>query len=179
LTDKTREDIPFRVIGIIGRSCGLKGKFFITEPGIDAQAFRSLKYIYVGNGAEPEDVFEILDVEERSGRLCLQLENVGTRDLAEQIKHWKLFITGEQAKNLVKDDTAEAYAYKGYRVLQDGEFLGVVTGTMTRPGQDILIFEDKAGRPIMLPFVDAFIEAIDTKAGIVHVHLLEGMMHED
>lgn len=146
---------------------------------MDAQAFRSLKYIYVGNGAEPDDVLKVLDAAEHGGRITLQLENVETRVRAAELVHSYLYISGEQAEKRLKKSAAEAFALEGYRVMQDGKFLGVIRERMARPPQDILILEDTKGRPVMLPYTDAFIRAVDKKNALVHVVLPEGIMHED
>lgn len=169
--------MPFKIIGYVGRSSGLEGKFFLSRPRLNAQALRSLKYIYVGNGAEPEDVHEILAVEERGTRLCVQLKAVTSREQADRLTHSALFVTGKQADRL--PDFREDPSCVGFEVRQDGELLGTVKDVRVHPAQDMLIFTAADGSDVMVPFVDAFITSVDKKKRILHVRLLEGMMHED
>jgi len=168
--------MPFTIIGYIGKSYGLGGKFYLSELKIDAQALRSLKYVYVGNGVEPDDVLKISSVEERGARLCIGLESIKSKEQAIRLTHSAVFITDKQAKLL--PDLEEEIDYIGYRVFQDGEDLGEVTEYMQGSAQDIFTFTTMNGSTVMVPFVDEFIESIDDDKGILHVHLLEGMLDD-
>ncbi|MDZ7796541.1 MAG: ribosome maturation factor RimM [Candidatus Marinimicrobia bacterium] len=169
--------MPFRIIGYVGKPIGLEGKFYISDPGLDAQALRSLKYVYLGNDKEPEEVFDVLDAGERGRRLSLLLNGINTREQAERFLHSAIFISDKQAENFT--DEREDFRYKGYRVLQDGEELGTVSGRMQLPMQEVIVITAKNGKEILLPFVEEFIRTIDDKAGQLHVKLLEGMLDED
>ncbi len=170
--------MTFKIIGYVGRSFGLEGKFFLSKPRLDAQALRSLKYVYVGSGAEPDDVHEVLAVEERGTRLCVQLGTVDSREQADRLTHSALFITGKQADRL-PDFHDDASSFIGYEVRRDGEVLGTVSDWKTLPAQDVMTFTTMNGSDVMVPFVDAFILAVDKKKRILHVRLLEGMLNED
>ena len=166
--------MPFTIIGHIGKSYGLDGKFYLSEPKIDAQALRSLKFVYVGNGVEPDDVLKINSVEKRGARLCIGLESVNSKEQSIRLTHKAVFITEKQAKLL--PELKEDISYIGFRVLEDGEELGTVTEWLSQPVQDIMTFTTMNGSTVMVPFVDEFIESVDEKKGILHVHLLEGML---
>ena len=169
--------MPFTIIGHIGKSYGLDGKFYLSEPKIDAQALRSLKFVYVGNGVEPDDVLKINSVEKRGARLCIGLESVNSKEQAIQLTHQAVFITEKQAKLL--PEIKEDISYIGFRVLEDGEELGTVTEWLSQPAQDIITFTTMNGSTVMVPFVDEFIESVDEKKGILYVHLLEGMLDDN
>jgi len=169
--------MPFTIIGHIGKSYGLDGKFYLSEPKIDAQALRSLKFVYVGNGVEPDDVLKINSVEKRGARLCIGLESVNSKEQAIQLTHQAVFITEKQAKLL--PELKEELSYIGFRVLEDGEELGTVTEWLSQPAQDIMTFTTMNGSTVMVPFVDEFIESVDEKKGILYVHLLEGMLDDN
>lgn len=169
--------MPFLIIAYVGKSYGLGGKFYLSELKIDAQALRSLKYVYVGNGVEPDDVYRLQSVEERGARLCIKLENIDSKEDALRLAHQAVFITDKQAEAL--PDFEEEIDLVGFRVHQDGKDLGEVTDILHQPAQDIITFTTMNGSEIMVPMVDEFIELIDEDAGILHVRLLEGMMDED
>lgn len=168
--------MSFMIIGYIGKSYGLGGKFYLSEPKLDADALRSLKFVYVGNGVEPDDVHALISVEERNARLCIALESIETKEQAARLTHSAVFITDKQAELL--PDLEEEVSFIGYRVHQDGEDLGEVTELMLGSAQDIITFTTMNGSTVMVPFVDEFIESIDEKKGILHVKLLEGMMDD-
>ena len=168
--------MPFTIIGYVGKSYGLGGKFYLSEPKISAEALRSLKYVYVGNGVEPDDVHALISVEKRNARVCMKLENIDTKEDALRLTHQAVFITDKQAKRLPEQD--EQTDLIAYRVFQDGKELGEVTDVMRQPAQDIITFTTMNGSEVMVPMVDEFIESIDEDARILHVHLLEGMMDD-
>ena len=169
--------MPFTIIAYIGKSYGLGGKFYLSEPKLDAKALSSLKYVYVGNGVEPDDVYALLSVEERNSRLCVQLENINSKDDAIRLTHQAVFITDKQAELL--PDLDEAIDLIGFKVQQDGEDLGEITEILQQPAHDIITFTTMNGSEIMVPLVDEFIEDIDEAKGILHVRLLEGMLDEN
>ncbi len=168
--------MPFTIIAYIGKSYGLEGKFYLSEPKIDAQTLRSLKYVYVGNGVEPDEVLKINSVEERGARLCIGLESIDSKEQAIRLTHSTVFITEKQAKLL--PELKEKLSYIGFHVLEDGEELGTVTEWLSQPAQDIITFTTMNGSTVMVPFVDEFIEEIDEDKGVLHVHLLEGMLDD-
>jgi len=168
--------MPFTIIGYVGKSYGLEGKFYLSEPKIGAQALRSLKYVYVGNGVEPDDVHALISVEERNTRLCMKLENIDTKEDAVRLTHHAVFITDKQAKCL--PELQEKTDLKGFRVFQEGKDLGEVTDVLQQPAQDIITFTTMNGYEVMVPMVDEFIESIDEDQRILHVNLLEGMMDD-
>ena len=166
--------MSFTIIGYIGKSYGLGGKFYLSEPKLDAEALRSLKYVYVGNGVEPEEVHALLSVENRGDRLCIAVEDVDSKELAARLTHKALLITDKQVDSL--PDFEEEIDIVGYKVYQDGIKLGEITEVQELPAQDLIIFTTMDGSTVMLPFVEEFIEDIDDEQGILHVQLLEGMM---
>ena len=137
-----------------------------------------MKYVYVGKGVEPDDVIAIRSIEEHGTRLCILLDTITTKDQANRLTHSALFIPEEQADQLLVNDDADI-PFKGFQVMQDGDLLGTVTDWLHQPAQDIMTFTTMNGSNVMVPFVNEFIEFVDEDKGIVHVHLLEGMINED
>ncbi|MBW6458507.1 MAG: hypothetical protein K0B52_05015 [FCB group bacterium] len=170
--------MPFKIIGYVGKPYGLEGKFFLSKPGLNAQALRSLKYVYVGKDTEPDDVLALRSVAEKGDRICLSLETVTTREDAQRMIHSALFVGAEQLAS-IKDVTEEAESYIGYQVVQGSEVLGEVTDWLLKPVQDIMIFKSRNGSEVMVPVVDEFIIDIDRKKGRIRVRLLEGMLDEN
>ncbi|MCK4529851.1 MAG: hypothetical protein KAU44_01625, partial [Candidatus Marinimicrobia bacterium] len=120
---------------------------------------------------------KISSVEERGARLCIGLESIDSKEQAIRLTHSAVFITEKQAKLLPK--LKKDISYIGFRVLEDGEELGTVTEWLSQPAQDIITFTTMNGSTVMVPFVDEFIESVDEKKGILHVHLLEGMLDDN
>lgn len=168
--------MSFKIIGYIGKSLGLEGKFYLTEPKLDAEALRSLKYVYVGNGVEPDEVHALLSVEERNSRLCISLEGIESKEAAIRLTHSALFITDKQAA--LFPEFEEELDIEGYKVFENGVQIGEVKEIQELPGQDMIIFIAMDGSTVMLPYVEEFIEKIDDEQGILHVQLLEGMMDD-
>ena len=60
-------------------------------------------------------------------------------------------------------------------VEENGSEVGVIEDILERPASEIYIVRNPQGREILIPAVPAFILKTDADAGIVMVHLLEGM----
>lgn len=168
--------MSFTIIGYIGKSYGLKGMFYISEPKLNAEALRSLKYVYVGNGVEPDEVHALLSVEERNSRLCIALKDIESKEAAVRLTHSKVFITDKQASEF--PELQESTDIESYKVFENGVQIGVVKEIQKLPAQDMIIFETMDGSTVMLPYVEEFIERIDDEQGILHVQLLEGMLDD-
>lgn len=56
-----------------------------------------------------------------------------------------------------------------------GEGLGEVTDVL-RAGQDLLQVTRPDGTELLVPWVDAFVAAVDLEAGQVRIHVLEGLL---
>lgn len=58
---------------------------------------------------------------------------------------------------------------------ENGMEIGTLTDILERPANNVYVVTDRHGREILIPAVPAFIVRADAEAGIVTVHLLEGM----
>jgi 16S rRNA processing protein RimM len=60
---------------------------------------------------------------------------------------------------------------------QEGAVVGHVRDVLKLPAHDVYVIERHGGK-ILIPAVREFILSIDPEAGILRVHLIEGMVEE-
>ena len=62
-------------------------------------------------------------------------------------------------------------------VTEEGEEIGRIKDVLTMPSSDVYVIE--GARSYMIPAVKEFVREIDTAAGVVRVHLIEGMATDE
>ena len=60
---------------------------------------------------------------------------------------------------------------------EEGEEIGRIKDVLTMPSSDVYVIE--GARSYMIPAVKEFVREIDTAAGVVRVHLIEGMATDE
>lgn len=92
--------------------------------------------------------------------LLLAFEEVETRNDAEALRGAKLFIETEE---LDEDDDEGWYEHElvGLDVRVGGEVVGTVSALHTMPVQDLLVVKDRAGKEILIPFVEQIVPEVN------------------
>jgi len=92
--------------------------------------------------------------------LLLAFEEVETRNDAEALRGAKLFIETEE---LDEDDDEGWYEHElvGLDVRVGGEVVGTVSALHTMPVQDLLVVKDRAGKEVLIPFVEQIVPEVN------------------
>ncbi|MFS0716910.1 ribosome maturation factor RimM [Arthrobacter phoenicis] len=92
--------------------------------------------------------------------LLLAFEEVETRNDAEALRGAKLFIETEE---LDEDDDEGWYEHEliGLDVRVGDEVVGTVSALHTMPVQDLLVVKDRAGKEILIPFVEQIVPEVN------------------
>jgi len=68
----------------------------------------------------------------------------------------------------------------GLRAVDEGDrLLGIVVDILETGANDVIIVRPGRGRDILIPLVDAFILAIDLRAGEIRIKLMEGLLPDE
>jgi 16S rRNA processing protein RimM len=104
----------------------------------------------------------------------VHLTGVDDRTAAEALRGHYLFVDRRHRAKL-KPGHHFLHEVVGLAVEDErGVRLGVVKDVLKLPAQDVYVISD-GGREFMLPAVREFIREIDFKAGLLRVHLIEGI----
>ena len=111
-------------------------------------------------------------------RLELLLEGVSDRDAAEALRGRWLFAEVDAQQR--PEDAEEFYDHQleGLQVMVDGRAVGLVSGVLHLPGQDLLEVADARQGRVLVPFVAEIVPEVDLAAGTLLVDPPEGMFDD-
>lgn len=103
------------------------------------------------------------------GDVLLRLEEVTSRDAAEQLRGVYLCVEPADLRSL-GDDEWFLFQLIGLRVRSvTGGIIGTVDDVEDYTEQQVLVVRDDNGQVTRLPFVRAFVERVDVAAGVIDV----------
>ena len=168
-------DETLLAVGQVDKPFGIRGEVIVKPLTDSAERFQRLRAISIGRTARtarPATV-EAVAVESRGVRV--RLHGVEDRTAAEALRGQYLFV---DRRHRAKLKTGHHYVHEiiGLAVEDErGVRRGVVHDVLKLPAQDVYVIEH-GGREYMLPAVREFIREIDLKAGLVRVHLIDGIL---
>lgn len=107
------------------------------------------------------------------GQARMKLEEVSTREAAENLKWKYVDVPADNAPILEPDEFLSADLV-GLTVVEDGVELGVVDEVVRNPAHDLL----RIGTTL-IPAVKAFIKHVDIERGVIEVSLIPGLRPGD
>ena len=153
-----------RIINTHGIQCEVKIEVWLDSP----QFFKSFKRLVLDSGEE----LKVLGAKTHKGFVIARIEGVDDVNAAMRLKGRNVFVRRE-----------DAALPKGAFFLQDiigaevvdeqGADIGILTEVMETPASNIYVV--KGDSEHLIPAVPEFILKTDADAGIITVHLIEGM----
>lgn len=158
----------------IGRPHGIKG-----EATVEAYTDQPERRFAIGNVLESDapahPKLEISSARIHKGIWLLGFKGVDDRNGIERLRGSRLFADVEV------DEESEEGSYHVEQLIDlkvqrgDGSMVGVVTGVLNLPGQDLLEVETSAGSKL-IPMVSEFILSVDLESKRITVELPEGLV---
>jgi len=116
------------------------------------------------SGGAPVRWVKILASRPHQGRFLLTLEGVGDRDAADKLRGLEVVVEASALPELAEDEVY-LHAIVGFDAfLPDGTPVGVLTGFLNVPGQDVWVIRSPEGKEILFPAHDGSVAGIDAKA---------------
>lgn len=109
----------------------------------------------------------------------LYLAGVTTREDAENLKGFELFIPreiAESTRDTLEEDSYYYYEILGCSVYLNDSVFGTVTDIMQGGAGEILIVQDANGREHMIPFVETMVETGRIREKRIDIHPVEGLL---
>ena len=106
----------------------------------------------------------------------LKFEGVDDRDAADRFRDLYVLV---ELENAVPLDEGEFYLYQviGLQVVSDvGEVIGRVREVMETGANDVYIIDSDRYGEVLLPAIPSIILSTDIEAGIITVHLMDGLL---
>jgi 16S rRNA processing protein RimM len=155
----------------IGAAHGLRGEVRLRSFTEDPMAITAYGPLESEDGARR---FEVEDLRPAKDHFVARLSGVDDRDAAERLTNVKLYVPRDRLPPVAEDETYYHADLIGLAaVTPDGAALGTVTAILNFGAGDVVeIKPAEGGEPLMVPFTDTAVPAVDIAAGRIVVRPL-------
>lgn len=162
-------------IGRIVNTCGLKGEVkVISSSDFIKDRFKKGNIINIYNKDKNIDVnYKVASYRTNDKFLFVKFSEVNTIEEAEKLKESKLLIDSESLPKLDKD-SFYYYELLDMEVYYNGSKIGVISEISDNTRQDLI--RVKGENEFLVPFIDEFIENIDTENKKITLKNIEGLL---
>jgi 16S rRNA processing protein RimM len=158
-------------LGRILRPHGVRGEL-VVEAGAEAGAdLAEAETVFVGDPPVPH---RLAGARWHRGRLLIRLAGCDDRDAAEAYRGLPLAVENAELPPL-PPGTYYQRQIIGLGVVTDaGEALGQITSIIETGANDVYVVQGEAGE-VLIPAAPGVVLKVDLEAGVMTVHLLEGL----
>lgn len=173
-SEPNRPQPRFLAIGSIVKAHGIRGEVAVEVLTDDPDRFATLEMVYLGT---PDVASPIALKAHRwhRDRVLLTFEGITTRTEAEQLKGLLVEVPIDEALPLDEDHYYPHQLIGLQAVSDEGEALGEVVDFLETGANGVYVVRNHE-REILLPAVADVVLAIDLEAGLLTVHLMEGLL---
>ena len=162
----------YLVIGFLRRPFGVSGEILMDLHTDFPERFRTGRKVYVGDEHKP---ITLASVRPYGENMLVRLRGVNTPEAAGQYRNTWLFIKTKDAPPLPEGQYYQ-YQLLGLKVVDEaGHPLGTLTEILETGANDVYVVKDEAGKEILLPSIPSVILDVQPEAGLIRVHVLEGL----
>lgn len=162
-------------IGRIVNTCGLKGEVkVISSSDFIKDRFKKGNIINVYNKDKNIDVnYNVVSYRKNDKFLYVKFSEVNTIEEAEKLKESSLLIDSESLPKLDKD-SFYYYELLDMEVYYNESKIGVISEISDNTRQSLI--RVKGEKEFLVPFIDEFIESIDTENKKITLKNIEGLL---
>ena len=164
----------FEMVKITGTH-GIRGTMRVFPTTQDPTRFEKLKEVTVEIRGKQE-VFHVQKVAYQKNMILLTLKEINDINVAELYKNGRILIPDAVAIPLEEDEyyTRDLYGLKV--VTDEGEELGELVKIYETGANDVYaVKKDSQAKELLIPAIKDCILKVDIEAGVMTVHLLEGL----
>jgi len=162
----------YLVIGFLRRPFGVSGEILMDLHTDFPERFRTGRKVYVGDEHKP---ITLASVRPHGENMLVRLRGVNTPEAAGQYRNTWLFIKTKDAPPLPEGQYYQ-YQLLGLKVVDEADHpLGTLTEILETGANDVYVVKDEAGKEILLPAIPSVILDVQPEAGLIRVHVLEGL----
>lgn len=162
----------YLVIGFLRRPFGVSGEILMDLHTDFPERFRTGRKIYVGDEYNP---MTLASVRPHGENMLVRLRGVNTPEMAGQYRNTWIFIKTKDAPPLPEGQYYQ-YQLLGLKVVDEEDHpLGTLTEILETGANDVYVVKDEAGKETLLPAIPSVVLDVQPEAGVIRVHLLEGL----
>ncbi len=160
--------------GAIVRPHGLRGEVVVDLKRDLLELIVEGMEVRVTTRKGEEHSLAVEQAREHQGRLIVKFADIDSRDDAESVRTWTVWMTREQVGSLGEDRwfVQDIVGLEVFTV--DGERLGAIAEVLHMPANDVYVVKSDEGE-ILLPAIEDVVQDVDIEAGRMVVQLIEGM----
>ena len=152
--------------GVVLKPKGLKGELKVKPVTDFPESFLKRREYYVGKTAEDAALRKVVSAKLNQGFAWLVLEGVGSREEAEALAGFGLYVTKDSLESL-PDDRAYIHELIGLEAFdEEAGRVGRISDVLQMPAHDVYEI-DTGSSKVLIPAVEDFITETDLEKGIV------------
>ena len=162
-------------VGVISSTHGVKGEVKVFPTTDDPARFKELEEVTLDTGKGLERL-KIQTVRFFKNMVILKFEGYDDINEIEKYKGRDLLIYRDQAVELKEGEHVIVDLIGLTVVTDEGQRLGVLKDVLQTGANDVYVVEVESGKEVMIPAIKPCILDVDLEAGLMKVHLLEGLL---
>jgi len=180
-TPRTDVDVPegYLAVGKIVAVHGLRGEVKVELYTDYPERFEQDVTLWASRGGDNElEALTVVKARPHKNLMLLTLDEVHTREDAEALRGYWLFVDEEEAVEL-EEGTFFVHDILGLSVrTEEGALLGTIADVLFTGANEVYVVQGDAlpQGEVLLPAIDEVILAVDLEAGAMTVRLLPGLL---
>lgn len=162
-------------IGSVSTTHGVHGEVKVYPTTDDPGRYKKIKEVILDNGKEKKTA-HIEQTKFFKQMVIVKFKECNSMDEAEKLRGYELYVTREHAIPLNKNEYYIADLI-GMKVLTDeGSELGMIDDVLQTGANDVYVVKQPSGKDVLLPAIKDCILSVDVEAGLMKVHVLDGLL---
>ena len=164
------------IVGKIVNTCGLKGEVkVINSSDFVNQRYKKNNTLIVNNEEKGiNETVTISSFRENEKFVYLKFKEINSIEEAEKLKESYLLIDGDSLEK-INEDTFYYYELLNMEVYYKDEKIGVISEVNGNGAQDLIRIKGEKIN-ILVPFVNEFVDDVDTENKKIYLKNLEGLL---
>ncbi|KAB1442769.1 ribosome maturation factor RimM [Pseudodesulfovibrio senegalensis] len=166
----------FVVVGTVVKPHGIRGEFCIKSFADSPFLFDEVPQVFLDTGKKRPKPLSVKAWRMHKSMVLMTAAEVPDRNAAEELRGMDVLVRTDDLPE-IEDGDFYLYELEGFAVsLEDGKDIGILSGFIEAPTQDIWVIATADGREVLLPGVPEFIRDVDPEAQRIFVDPPEGLL---
>ena len=169
--------VPYLRVGVFASTHGVKGEINVFPTVDDPARFKALRRVFFETKTGMKEA-EVESVRFHKEMVLVKLRGLETIDDVLSYKGLSLYVAREDAVKLPEGRYYIADLLQCRAVTDDGRELGAVRDVLETGANDVLVVrgrKDGKAKELLIPYIESCVLNVDIEAGIITVHLLDGL----
>ena len=162
-------------VGVISSTHGVRGEVKVFPTTDDPKRFKKLKTVMLDTGRE-KLTLNIEQVKFFKNMVILKFKEFNDNNEIEKYKGKDLLINRDQAVKLAPNENFIVDLIGLKVVTDEGVEFGTLKDVMETGANDVYIIDGNDGKEYLFPAIKQCILNIDLEAGVITVHILDGLL---